>query len=755
MSNDSATTHTDRRYATIEWDTEGQPYSPGFGDIYFSKHSGIEESRYVFIQHNQLPERWQQLAQQFENGKQAKGKQTFTIAETGFGTGLNFLAAWDTWNQHASKEALLHFISVEKYPLLGQDLAQALKLFKELAPLAEKLIDAYPPQPVNGIQRLVFDEGRVILSLYIGEAAEGFRHFSPDTIIANRFSENPPLELTLGGPKPCVDAWFLDGFAPAKNPAMWTPELFQLISGMSRPGTTFSTFTAASLVRKLLSANGFECRKVKGFARKREQLIGTFTGAISSTSLDHAPQAAPTNDEASAPSNTLNKDPNSEPFRLNQADTATLIRQAWHLCEPSPFAQSDSIKTNHGDVNEAIVIGGGLAGCHTAHALARRGINTAVIERHNRLATQASGNTQGVVYTKLSDDNNPLCRFNIQAQIFANHFYETFDLFNLCGGQSGVLHIPSNEREAEQYQRLGQQFKHSSQFARWLDMKEAADISGLAHSKAGLFVEKAGWLNPIKTAHRLCELNNITVQLNTDIDQLAYENDLWHLIDHGGKTLYTCKILVIANAYDAMHFTQTQHLPLKRIRGQVTHIKATEASRKLKTTLCGKGYISPLSTEMDSHCIGASFTMKDFSSEMTYQEQIQNIDNISSMVPSLLSEFAHYRSENNPLVGKTGFRCTTPDYFPLIGPVAHKEQIIEQYADLRKNAKKVILQPGNYHPNLYCNIGHGSRGLAYTPLCAESLASIITGQHLPIDLDLFLHMHATRFLIRDLIRNKI
>src|SRR5690606_24219572 len=106
-----------------------------FDDVYFSKNSGIDESRFVFLQHNGLPERWQNLAE----------TAVFTVAETGFGTGLNFLAAWQMWRNHAQAAATLHFISVEKFPLQREDLYKALQLWPELADLSAALIAQYPP----------------------------------------------------------------------------------------------------------------------------------------------------------------------------------------------------------------------------------------------------------------------------------------------------------------------------------------------------------------------------------------------------------------------------------------------------------------------------------------------------------------------------------------------------------------------------------------------------------------------------------
>lgn len=225
--------------AEIDWQN-GQPISKTFGDVYFSRENGLAETRYVFLGYNQIEERFAALAP----------NTTFVVAETGFGTGLNFLATWQAWQQHASPDARLHFVSVERYPLSLQDLRQALSLWPELAPFAEALLDQYPAA-VFGPHRLVFADGRIRLTLYFGEAQEAWAN----------------LQFL-------ADAWYLDGFAPALNPDLWLEQLIAQIARHSSPGATVATFTAVGAVRRALQAAGFSMRKVPGFGRKREMLAG-------------------------------------------------------------------------------------------------------------------------------------------------------------------------------------------------------------------------------------------------------------------------------------------------------------------------------------------------------------------------------------------------------------------------------------------------------------------------------------------------
>ena len=232
------------KIAQIDWQERGTPVSRDFDDIYFSQENGLEETRYVFLEGNNLPERFKTHTQ-----------TTFTVAETGFGTGLNFLTLWHAWKQyrqHTSASSRLHFISFEKYPLQFDDLVKSHQFWPILHTYASQLQTAWP-QPTAGKHQLIFNEAHIQLDLWFGDV---------NTYL-------PQIDST-------VDAWFLDGFAPSKNPTMWQESLFKHMASFSQPGSTFATFTAAGFVRRGLSNAGFMVMKQKGFGRKREMLKGIF-----------------------------------------------------------------------------------------------------------------------------------------------------------------------------------------------------------------------------------------------------------------------------------------------------------------------------------------------------------------------------------------------------------------------------------------------------------------------------------------------
>jgi len=314
--------------AELVWH-DGVPESMRFGDVYFSRDNGLAETRHVFLQHNQLPERFSGIP---EGG-------SFVIAENGFGTGLNFLAAWQAWQNCApAHTATLHFISVERFPLTRDDLARALALWPELNPFAEELLLHYPPL-VRGVHRLVLAGGRIRLTLFFGDINDAWRS----------------LEFH-------ADAWFLDGFAPARNPDMWLENSLSQVRAHSKPGTTLATFTSVGRVRRALVEAGFHMEKTSGYGRKREMLKG----------------ALPADSQVQTPA-------------------------------PRTIA----------------IVGAGIAGCTLARNLADRGYPVTLIDAREPGAG-ASGNVQGALYAKLGVEFNDQTELALTCLSFAQRFYSNW-----------------------------------------------------------------------------------------------------------------------------------------------------------------------------------------------------------------------------------------------------------------------------------------------------------------------------------------
>jgi tRNA 5-methylaminomethyl-2-thiouridine biosynthesis bifunctional protein len=223
--------------ATLAFAADGTPYSQAYGDVYHSAGGGLAQAQHVFLQGNGLPGRWRQ-------------RRAFTILETGFGFGLSFLATWRAWREDAARSERLHFVSIEKHPFTNVDLSSFWEKIFELKKESQELIARWP-MLVPGMHRIEFEGGNVVLTLFLGDIADGL----------------PQLQLA-------ADAIYLDGFAPQKNPQMWVPLLLRHLGRLAAPGATLATWSVAGPVRSALEGAGFAVEKVEGFGSKRQMLRG-------------------------------------------------------------------------------------------------------------------------------------------------------------------------------------------------------------------------------------------------------------------------------------------------------------------------------------------------------------------------------------------------------------------------------------------------------------------------------------------------
>lgn len=226
--------------ARLGFSDDGIPFSARYDDVYHAAAGGLQQARHVFLSGNGLPDRW-------------RGKDHFCIVETGFGLGLNFLATWQCWKNDPARCRELEYVSLEKHPFSAGDLALAHQTVPEVAILAGKLRHCWPSL-LPGEHRLVFDEGdegRVILRLVFGDAVDIL----------------PKLDVA-------ADAYFLDGFSPAKNPEMWSAEVCRELRRLARQGATLATWSVAGALRRALRDVGFCVERCPGFSGKRHMLSG-------------------------------------------------------------------------------------------------------------------------------------------------------------------------------------------------------------------------------------------------------------------------------------------------------------------------------------------------------------------------------------------------------------------------------------------------------------------------------------------------
>jgi tRNA 5-methylaminomethyl-2-thiouridine biosynthesis bifunctional protein len=321
------------------------PHAPDFDDRYHPRIGAQAQARHVFLQGNGLPHRW-------------AGRSDFTILETGFGLGHNFLATWRAWREDPQRCERLHFVSVELHPPTAQDLARALAGLPQ-ADLAAQLLRAWPPLTPN-LHRLAFEDGRLQLTLALGDAAELL----------------PALRLA-------ADAVFLDGFAPARNPRMWSLPLLKAVGRLCAPGATAATWSVARDLHEGLRTAGFEVQRASGIGGKREITLAS-----------HVPH-----------------------------------RNAHRL--PSPRVSSA----------DAVVIGAGLAGAAAAQALARQGLQVTVLESGPAAALGASGNPAGLFHGTLDADDGPYARLYRSAALWAARRYREAIAAGVPGQVDGLLRL--------------------------------------------------------------------------------------------------------------------------------------------------------------------------------------------------------------------------------------------------------------------------------------------------------------------------
>jgi tRNA 5-methylaminomethyl-2-thiouridine biosynthesis bifunctional protein len=653
--------------ARLDWrrDDSGEeaPRSAAFDDVYFSRHDGRAETEHVFLGGNRLPERfadWQ-------------ARRPFVIGETGFGTGLNMLCAWACFDAHAAAGARLHLVSTEKFPLAREDLARALTTWPDLASRAEALLAQWP-EPVAGVHRLWLDE-RVILDLHLGDAAER-------------------LALLDGR----IDAWFLDGFAPARNPEMWQPALFAAMAARSRPAATFATFTCAGVVKRGLAAAGFTWRKAPGFGRKREMLIG----------------------EIAAP-----------------PDDARRARTPW-FTPPSP-------KPPH----RVAVIGAGIAGASVAAALARRGIEVTLIDRLDR---EALGTThlQGALYVKLAVETNPQSRIYLAGLLHSRRWLAHLDPEQRLWRPSGVLQLALSEKEQARQRRFLAGHPLPESVVRGLDAEAASVAAGVTVTAPALDYPNAAWVRPLEFCIHLAATPGVHFRQG-EVAALREEEGGWALTLADGERLAADQV-VVAGASEAAAFAQTAALPLQPVRGQVSQLAVPEGAPALGRVVCAGGYVPPAADGVLN--FGATFGPGETDMAEREADHAANLAELARGLPDFVAGLRAAGADLSPLrlIGRVGVRAASPDKSPYAGPVPDAEAWREDYAALAKDATRIPETPGRHHTGLWISAAHGSRGLASAPLCAELLASRICDEPLPLEQPLVDHLHPGRRIIREMIR---
>jgi len=574
--------------ATLALDAGGTPVSPDYGDVYHAAEGGPGQARHVFLAGNGLPDRWQ-------------NQERFVILENGFGTGLNFLATWAAWQNDPQRCTTLHYLAVEKHPFQGADLARLHGQWPEFQAQSEGLRRQWPVL-ISGFHRLEFSlpQGhRVVLTLMLGES-----------------------ETCLKQLRARVDAFYLDGFDPKKNPDMWSSQVFQAMARLAAPGATLATWCVARPVRDALQHAGFNTEKRPGFARKRDMLVG------------HAPQTD---------------------------------------------HRGSGMGTAHRGPRHALVVGGGIAGSALAQRLAARQWRVDLLEEHPHLAGEGSGNLAGIVRPLLSRDDNIASRLNRACFLHAGRTWAELERMGFASRRSldGVLQIARDGAHESQQRAMVAQGAYPGEYVRFLERDEASALIGWPTAFGGWWFPQGGWASPPTLCQALVDAAGPQVQRHHGqaVASLAWSGDSWRALNAQGHVLAEAEVAILATGARAQSLAQTQALPISPVRGQVSHIPAGQLP-DFKHALCCEGYLTPALDGI--HCLGASYAY-DEGTELRVKEHTSNLDRLARILPNAESAL-----DSSPMAGRVGFRAATPDRLPLAGALPDGDQAITRDTRLRE-----------------------------------------------------------------------
>lgn len=604
-------------YAQLHWSDESEPYSPVFNDIFFNNNQGLKESQYVFFEGNQLNQRWLSHHQNL-----------FCIAETGFGSGLNFFNSALQFLQFREQNPdhplrRLQFISFERYPFTIADIKKSLQQYPQFADLIESVSQQYP-LAIIGCHRLNILDGLITLDLWFGDINEQLP----------QLGKNKQM---------FVDAWYLDGFNPSSNPDMWQQHLFELMFDYSKDSAKLATFTAAGFVRRALIAAGFTVSKRKGFAKKREMLVAKVDKRQISKQQGNHQQTAP-----------------EHPASVK--DIAIIGGGIASLCSAIALAKRGNKVTLY--CQEALLgqgASGNLQG--TLYPLLN--------QQHDELS-------------QLFANAFLFARHYYQA--LANDFpfaYQFTGLLQLAYDQSAFTKLDKIKKAGLPEQLVNWIDQANCDQLAGVDINQQA----LFYPLAGWLSPRQLILS---LQQKIKQLGNIKLCTSTKIESFKKNHDQWSLtandLSTGSSKEFSHHTLVLTTAMNTLEFKQCRAVPLSAARGQVTHINSDENINELKVPLCHEGYLTPAID--GQHCMGATFKRHDLNTEYRQDEQLDNLQKLKKCLnKSSWSEHIKITEQAH-----VGIRCTTRDHFPYLGKLPDYDTLKSLYAQKQLNKVQLQTQ---------------------------------------------------------------
>ena len=520
---------------------DGVAYSRAYGDIYHSADGGEGQSRHVFLQGCGLPQGW-------------AGRDCYVVLETGFGTGLNFLTTWAAWRDDPARPARLHYLSVEKHPFETADLARLHAQWPALAACAAELRACWP-MLVPGFHRIALEQGRVQLTLMLGDAHDCL----------------PQLQAE-------VDAFYLDGFAPARNAELWQPAVFDRLARLANPGARLATYTVDGRVRAELARAGFVCEKRPGFGRKRHCLVAR---------------------RPDTPRRDIDGSADRTPPR--------------HVA----------------------VVGAGVAGASIARALAERGVAVTVLERAAAPALGASGNPAAVFRPLISRDDNRSTRLTRAA------FLHNLRAWSGLGervrwSRCGVAQMARDDAMAAKLQRALADTSPPAEYACWLELDALRARAHWPVAAPGVWYANAGWVVPATLCAAWLDDPRITLETGCAVERIEATDTGWRAFDAASGRVVECDAIVLANASAAGRLAPDQDWPLHAVRGQVTTLPAG-ALPELDCVIAREGYVAP---GVAQPVVGATYEHDDVDLAPRAASDALNLERLEAILPGSTRRFA-------------------------------------------------------------------------------------------------------------------
>ena len=621
----------------------GVPYSERYADVYHAVQGAVEQAQYVFLAGNGLPERW-------------RGRERFTVCETGFGLGYNFLALWQAWRADPQRSRRLHMVSIEAHPFSREHMGELLagRLDGELRELANMLVAKWPPL-LPGLHRIDLDDGAVTLTLGFGYALD----LVP--------------QLTAH-----VDAYFLDGFSPARNPEMWSPPLMKALARLAAPGATASTWSSAGEVRRGLAEAGFAVKKIKGFGYKRVMTVAQY-------------------------------EPHFQPR---------------HAPPPVPeFAE-----------RHAVVVGAGIAGANVAYALALRGWRVTVLDARPAgpgISEQTKevpviGHVAAAMTPLIARDDNARARLTRAGALRAQARWAPW----MDGGivsRCGTLQLARTATKLADLHTAVAELGFPAAWVRGVDVDEASELAGTRVARGGVFFADGLRVQPQRLVQALLDHPGITivaarVERLVSLKASTPSGQVWQAVDEQGSVLAQAEAVVIANATDAPGLlsrsadafdtpvtatSAPKFFEQQAVAGQISALPVDEAlwGSPPACIVAGEGYVLP---PVGNLCVTGSTYVYDVSAAVPTREgNAANLQRAAQLLPSL-----EPAGGDPARVGAwSGWRAVVPGRLPVVGALPATT-------------------------GLWLACGYASRGLTWSALAGDILAANLEGEPLMLEREL-------------------